>query len=323
MDDPLDFLIDSASGEERSWRDGVSWSVIVSVLVHVVLITWVFFNYHPVSSTDKAAPMAKYVVLMKQNPQFAEAPGRHVEKAPLNAPYSDANRKAAMPKPTGEQPTKRPGDGGPLYTPPAPRGGSPQESAAPQTATPQTPELAQQSPPAATAAPQQNVPDFAYRQQTVQAAAASSGPVDWRRALKEVKVASLGTGQEDRDLNGGGGGEKGNAETGPLSFETQWYDWGEYAASMVSRIRVNWIANMPQLLKTGMKGVVTIRFTIHHDGRITDVAILNSSGAPPYDFAAKKAIELSSPLNALPADFPNESERVTCMFYYNDTPPNR
>ena len=67
----------------------------------------------------------------------------------------------------------------------------------------------------------------------------------------------------------------------------------------------------------GVKGVVTIRFTIHRDGRVSDVTILKSSGAPPYDLAAKKAIELSSPLRALPQDFPKPTERVTCMFYYN------
>jgi TonB family protein len=78
---------------------------------------------------------------------------------------------------------------------------------------------------------------------------------------------------------------------------------------------------MPQLIQTGLKGVVTIRFTIQRDGRITDVTLLNSSGVPPYDFAAKKAIELSSPLNPLPKDFPNPSERVTCMFFYNQEVP--
>ena len=321
MDDQLDFLIESTTRQERTWRDGVSWPVLISVVLHIVLITWVLLNYHPVTSNDKVTPMAKYVVMMKQNPQFTEAPGRKIEKAPMNAPYSDANRKASAPHSTGEQPTKRPGDGGPLYTPPTPRGGDGRQSTAPSPAAAQQ-QLAQQQPSDAT--PSQPVPDdrFSYRQQTTQAAAAT-GPVDWRRALKEVKVASLGTGQEGLDLGSAGGGEKGSVETGPLSFETQWYDWGEYASSMVSRIRVNWIANMPQLLKTGMKGVVTIRFTIHRNGRISDVTIVNSSGAPPYDFAAKKAIELSSPLNALPADFPNESERVTCVFYYNDTPPGR
>ena len=75
--------------------------------------------------------------------------------------------------------------------------------------------------------------------------------------------------QQGLDL-GNTGGEKGFAKDGPISFETQWFDWGEYAASMVSRIRVNWYNNMPQLIQTGLKGVVTIRFTIQRDGRITD-----------------------------------------------------
>ena len=119
------------------------------------------------------------------------------------------------------------------------------------------------------------------------------------------------------------GGEKGFAQDGPLSFESSWFDWGDYAEGMVSRIRVNWYSNMPHLIQTGLKGVVTIRFTIHRDGTITDVTILQSSGVPPYDFAAKKGIELSSPLNPLPRDFPNDTERVTAMFYYNQEIPKR
>ena len=145
---------------------------------------------------------------------------------------------------------------------------------------------------------------------------ASGAAVDWRSAIREVgKVASLGGGN-GFDL-GAAGGEKGFAEAGPLSFETSWYDWGDYAQSMVSKIRVNWYANMPQIIRTGMQGVVTIRFTIQRDGRVTDIEILKSSGVPPYDFAARKAIELSSPLNPLPKDFPNPDERVTAMFFYN------
>jgi len=127
----------------------------------------------------------------------------------------------------------------------------------------------------------------------------------------------IGGGGDGVDLGEAGGGDKGYAEQGPLSFETQWYDWGDYAQSMVSRIRVNWYANMPQLIRTGIQGVATIRFTIQRDGRITDIQVLKSSGHPPYDFAARKALELSSPLNPLPADFPNSYERVTAMFYYN------
>jgi TonB family protein len=146
--------------------------------------------------------------------------------------------------------------------------------------------------------------------------------VDWRNAIRDAGRAISGGGGDGIDLTRSGG-EQGFAEQGPLSFETQWYDWGDYAQSMVSKIRVNWYANMPQIIRTGMAGVVTIRFTIHRDGRISDITILQSSGVPPYDAAARKAIELSSPLKALPADFPNNSERVICMFYYNTPIPQR
>src|SRR5439155_21793366 len=182
-------------------------------------------------------------------------------------------------------------------------------------------ELSAKSAPPGASAPQAqeaaNGGTFQYRPSQ---ASATRG-INWSNAIREVgKIASIGTGQHGVDLSGQGG-EKGFAESGPLSFESQWYDWGDYAQSMVSRIRVNWYNNMPQLIQTGLKGVVTIRFTIQRNGQITDITMLSSSGAPPYDFAAKKAIELSSPLNPLPNDFPNATEHVTAMFFYNSEPP--
>ena len=164
---------------------------------------------------------------------------------------------------------------------------------------------------------------FVYRETANpnKAAAAASVQVDWRNAIREVK-GPMGGGGGGPDF-GEPGGERGNAEQGPISFETSWYDWGPYAQSMVSKIRVNWYANMPQLIRTGMQGVVTIRFTIQRDGRITHLEILDTSTVPPYDYAARKAIELSSPLNPLPKDFPNAYERVTAMFFYNKRVPER
>ncbi len=149
-------------------------------------------------------------------------------------------------------------------------------------------------------------------------AAAESAPrgIDWNSAIQEVgKIASLGG-----EGVGAPGGEPGFAESGPISFETQWYEWGDYADHMVNKIRRHWYDNMPSLIRMGMKGVVTIQFTIQRSGTITDIRILKSSEIPPFDFAAKKAIELASPLRPLPADFPNRSERVTAQFYYNLTP---
>ena len=315
MQERLDFVL-----EEKSRRGGVSAAIIVSLVLHALIATYIVLNYHPVTDVDKAAPMVRYVELIRRDPgQFTEAPGPKTDTAPITAPWSDANRRASMPKPTGDNPTPRPGERG-FYTPPM-SSGSPKPAHAEQAAAAESeltaPRSAQSAP--AVADPSSGG-TFTYRPR---AQANVSSGINWSNAIREVgKVASLGAGQQGVDL-GGQGGEKGFAESGPLSFESQWYDWGDYAQSMVSRIRVNWYNNMPQLIQTGLKGVVTIRFTIHRDGSITDVTIINSSGIPPYDFAAKKAIELSSPLNPLPKDFPNPTERVTAMFFYNDQPPTR
>jgi TonB family protein len=299
LSEQLQFVV-----EDGSRRGGITAAVVVSLIFHVFLTIYFVLNYHPITEADKAAPMARYIELIRQNKDFTEAPGPKTNAAPLNAPFSDANRRASAPEPTGDKPTNRPGTGG-FYQPQMKSGteGERAKAAAAES------ELS-----ASTAGS-----TFTYRP----AQASASSGINWRSAIREVsKIASLGTGQNGVDL-AQQGGEKGFAESGPLSFETQWYDWGEYAQSMVSRIRVNWYNNMPQLIQTGLKGVVTIRFTIHRDGRITDVTILSSSTIPPYDFAAKKAIELSSPLNPLPKDFPNATERVTCMFFYNQEVPGR
>lgn len=313
MQERIDLVV---IAEERRKAGGLSVSVVVSVVLHAILLLWFIRSYNTIPQAVHDAPITRYVELMKQNPQeFVEAPGATVERAPMNAPLSDRNRKASMPEPTGDQPTRRPGDGGGVYTPPSGSAGPRGER---QQAVPPSPGAQAQSAPAtaATTGGARTAPSDASLVYREPAKAAATGVVDWRNAIREAGRAATQGGGDGIDL-ARIGGEKGFAEQGPLSFETQWYDWGEYAQGMVSRIRVNWYANMPQIIRTGMKGVVTIRFTIHRDGRISDITILDSSGVPPYDQAARKAIELSSPLKALPADFPNRFERVTCMFYYN------
>lgn len=313
--------------EEDERPGGVPYSVVVSVVLHIAFVIFLIKNMHPVSEANIPAPIVHYVELMRQNPQqFVEAPGAKIKMKPnANAPTSDANRKAASPQPTGEKLTTRPGEGAQLYTPPTQKRGAP-----PQPQMQQQPQAQQQAAQsqadaaqAAMMAPQPSAASASAFRQPVQKVA-SAGPVDLRAALRDVaKSRPVGNG-EGFDLGQAGGGEKGyTAEAGPISFETQWFDWGEYAESMVSKIRINWYGIMPDLIKTGLKGVVTIRITIHRDGRTSDITILKSSGVPPYDNAAVKALEASSPLKQLPADFPKDSERVTFMFYYNMEIPGR
>ena len=114
----------------------------------------------------------------------------------------------------------------------------------------------------------------------------------------------------------------GQVDLGPLSFDTEWYDWGPYAAEMLRRIRYHW--DIPEIAQLGVPGVVRVHFFIERDGRVTGLEIQRESGRPPMDFAARDAILNASPLPPLPDDLGGVfHEGVTITFYYNTPVPER
>jgi TonB family protein len=114
----------------------------------------------------------------------------------------------------------------------------------------------------------------------------------------------------------------GQVDTGGLSFDTQWYDWGPYAKAMLAKIRRHW--RIPEIAMLGVEGVVKIRFFIGRDGTVSGLQIVDESGKPPMDFAARDAIADSSPFEPLPTDLTGvDREGVTITFFYNARPPNR
>ena len=104
---------------------------------------------------------------------------------------------------------------------------------------------------------------------------------------------------------------------GTLSFDTQGFEWGDYARQLYLIIKKNWYDRIPLAAYYGQRGKVFIRFVIEKDGNITDLAVIRSSEIVPFDRAAENAIRASNPLPPLPADFPKEREGVTFGFYYN------
>jgi len=112
----------------------------------------------------------------------------------------------------------------------------------------------------------------------------------------------------------------GRVDLGALSFDTQWYDWGPYAAEMLRRIRYHW--QIPEIAMLGVPGVTRIHFFIGRNGGVSDVEILMDAEHPPMTFAARDAILDASPLPPLPADLHSEREGVTITFYYNTRPPD-
>ena len=138
---------------------------------------------------------------------------------------------------------------------------------------------------------------------------------DLDAAIREAARGAVGGGEGGSPV---GDPEGGFVDSGPISFDTTWYDWGPYAAEMVRRIKLHW--DVPELARLGWKGSLTVRFFILADGTVADAKILRQSGIPPFDFAAFQAIVKSSPFRPLPADLHSTREGVTVTFFYNMRP---
>jgi len=138
-----------------------------------------------------------------------------------------------------------------------------------------------------------------------------------------IREAAKGVGVPGQGGAGFPNPEGGFVDSGPLSFETSWYDWGPYADEMVRRIKLHW--DVPKLAELGWKGKLTIHFAIRLDGSVEGATIVAGSGIPPFDFAAMQAIVKSNPFRPLPKDLIAEvpgktKEGVTVTFFYNMRP---
>jgi protein TonB len=320
---------------QKPGRGDASLAVLLSIALHVATLTWIATHHYSQPAGEISDPVRYVQIVPELSQQFTEAPGPESERQPRpDAPLSDRNRKAMTPNPTGPEPTDRPGnaqglyDGGPRGLPP-----TPPPATAPTPASRPEPRPERESPnrePAESAVPEpfeQRAEMQPFREGQQTETATDAPDVNWQEALRGMQNNQQQQQNAPRigryDAGGNIGGDLGTAETGPLSFESNWFEWGDYASKMIARIRVHWYASMPDLIRMGVRGVVTIRFTIERDGAISNIEMMSSSGVPPYDNAAVRALQLSSPLAPLPANFPKQQERVTARFLYNMTPQRR
>ena len=246
---------------------------------------------------------------------FRSAPGPSRQN-PKVADGSDATRRAG-----GGDP-KRPRAETPFIPPqPGKDGLRPGEAMAqrrPVMPQPSTGTGAQQAPAAAAGQKAEAGPDAFKVPAPGSPSAGREGPklADLDRAIKE---AAKGVGANQGEQGAGFPNPDGGfVDSGPISFDTTWYDWGPYAEEMVRRIKLHW--EIPELARLGWKGRLTIRFFIRGDGRVEGARILSVSGVPPFDNAALQAILTSSPFRPLPKDLGSDKEGVTVTFFYNMRP---
>jgi TonB family protein len=140
--------------------------------------------------------------------------------------------------------------------------------------------------------------------------AARPGRVDVERYLYSDAYGGLGSG-----LAGYSGykprrsGLRGGAYA---SAAIKGYDLSPWAESVAAAIQNNW--SVPNLLSQTWIKTVEITVVILKNGRLFSAVISEPSDDRSFDRAALEAVEESSPLPALPIDFPEASLEVSFVF---------
>jgi TonB family protein len=96
--------------------------------------------------------------------------------------------------------------------------------------------------------------------------------------------------------------------------DTRGVDFTSWLRIIYFRVRDNWYAVIPEVIRSGLQGKVVIIFDVHSDGRIEDLQVIRSSGLSPYDRAAISSLRLSEPFPNFPRAF--AGERLTLQFTY-------
>ncbi len=130
----------------------------------------------------------------------------------------------------------------------------------------------------------------------------------------------------DAGLGGAGGlGEGLNLPPSPgrqasnleLLSDPMGVDFRPYLVRILSTVRRNWFAVMPESAKLGRQGRVSIQFAIDRSGSVPKLVIVMHSGTDALDRAAVAGISASNPFPPLPAEFKGNQVRLQFNFAYN------
>jgi TonB family protein len=95
-------------------------------------------------------------------------------------------------------------------------------------------------------------------------------------------------------------------------------DFWPYLIKVLSSVRRNWFAVIPESARLGQRGGrVIIQFAIDRNGSVPKLVIANSSGTDALDRAAVAGISASNPFPPLPPEFRGGQIRLQFAFRYN------
>jgi TonB family protein len=92
-------------------------------------------------------------------------------------------------------------------------------------------------------------------------------------------------------------------------------DFWPYLVKVLSAVRRNWYAVIPESARLGRGGKVIIQFAISRDGSVPKLVIATPSGAEALDRAAVAGISASNPFPPLPPEF--RGNQIALQFAFN------
>lgn len=102
-----------------------------------------------------------------------------------------------------------------------------------------------------------------------------------------------------------------------LLSDASGFDFKPYLIQVLTSVRRNWTAVIPQSVRSGRRGQVLLQFIIDRHGAVPKLVIASSSGTEAFDRAAVTGVSASTPFPPLPAEFKGDQIRLQLAFSYN------
>jgi TonB family protein len=325
---------------QRYWRAGVG-----SLIVHAGIIALVFL----LASLSVPTPRNATEII----PDFKQAvhlvlPRDLTQKAPNKGKVAkEVNVEDLKPRPPTQE-RLPPAPALRAFKPPNPQPPGPPQQAAPRIAEPpkiETPITAQNAPPLLPAlsgtpkAPPTQIqpveqPKLAFE------TPGQNGPSE-NQGQAKLNPPKASVQEAIRDLAHGGGGQSsvavGDLDRPPdlpesihlppspghtgssleLISDPMGVDFKPYLIQILSLVRKNWFAVIPESARLGNRGLVELQFIIDRNGDVPKLVIATPSGSEALDKAAVAAVSASVRFPPLPNEFKGQQIRLQFAFKYN------
>ena len=113
------------------------------------------------------------------------------------------------------------------------------------------------------------------------------------------------------------GGAGADVNLPQLLSDPQGVDFRPYLKLVLDSVRRHWTAVMPESVRMGTRGNVSVVFSISREGGVPRLVVATSSGNRALDFAAVAGVVASRPFPPLPRQFRGLEIRVQLNFTYN------